>query len=106
MVVNQDIEDDLDYLIDDGNREVETLRVLRKASFNNLISVNPRHLEKVSRIKTRPGLREVLTLVQQHGRVREVIDASPLTDLRTYNHLLTMVKLGVITIEKAGNGPG
>jgi hypothetical protein len=42
----------------------------------------------------------VLTLVFQHGQVREVIDASPLTDLRTYNHLLTMVKLGVVTIDR------
>jgi DNA-binding response OmpR family regulator len=100
VVVIPTITDDLDYLLEDGNHEVETLRLLRRASFNNLIHVNKRNVEKVSRIKTRPGLKEVLTLVFQHGQVREVIDASPLTDLRTYNHLLTMVKLGVVTIDR------
>jgi hypothetical protein len=60
----------------------------------------------VSRIKSRPGLKDVLTLVLQHGKVRDVIDASPLTDLRTYNHLLTMVKLGIIHIEKEGREDG
>ena len=100
VVVNQSISDDLEYLLEDGNREVKTLRGLRRVSFNNLIHINPRNLDKVSRIKNRPGLKEVLTLVQQHGRVQEVIDASQITDMRTYNHLLTLVKLGAIHIEK------
>ncbi|MFP4030300.1 MAG: response regulator [Desulfococcaceae bacterium] len=100
VVVIPTIAEDLDYLLEDGNHEVETLRLLRRASFNNLIYINKKNVEKVSRIKTRPGLKEVLTLVFQHGQVREVIDASPLTDLRTYNHLLTMVKLGVISIDR------
>ncbi|MEE4359348.1 MAG: DUF4388 domain-containing protein [Desulfococcaceae bacterium] len=100
VVVVHTIEEDMDALIEDGNREVVTLKDLRKASFNNRITVNHENLEKVSRIKSRPGLKDVLTLVLQHGRVRDVIDTSSLTDLRTYNHLLTMVKLGIITIEK------
>lgn len=100
VVVVQTIEEDMEALIEDGNREVVTLKDLRKASFNNRITVNHENLEKVSRIKSRPGLKDVLTLVLQHGRVRDVIDTSTLTDLRTYNHLLTMVKLGIITIEK------
>lgn len=101
VVVNHDIDDDLSYLLEDGNREVEMLKILRRVSSNNPIIVNHSQIEKVSRIKTRPGLKEVLTLVLQHGKVQDVIDASPLTDLRTYNHLLTMVKLGVIEIEKS-----
>ena len=100
VVVTPTINEDLDYLLEDGNREVETLRMLRRASFNNPIRIHRKNMEKISRIKTRPGLKDVLTLVFQHERVREVIDASPLTDLRTYNHLLTMVKLGVIGIER------
>ncbi|MFW5639703.1 MAG: response regulator [Thermodesulfobacteriota bacterium] len=103
VVVNQVISDDLDYLLEDGNWEVKTLRGLRRISFNNMISINPQNLDKVTRIKNRPGLKEVLTLVQQHGRVQEVIDASQITDMRTYNHLLTLVKLGAINIEK-GSG--
>jgi DNA-binding response OmpR family regulator len=101
VVVIPTITEDLDYLLEDGNHEVETLRLLRRASFNNLIHINKENVEKVSRVKTRPGLKEVLTLVFQHGQVREVIDASPLTDLRTYNHLLTMVKLGVVAIDRS-----
>ena len=101
IVINIAINKQLEELIKDGNREVRLLKVLRKVSFNNTIRVNYQHIEKVSRIKSRPGLKDVLTLVQQYGRVREVIDESPLTDLRTYNHLLTLVKLGIINIDKA-----
>ncbi|GBC59579.1 hypothetical protein DENIS_0518 [Desulfonema ishimotonii] len=103
VVINYTIEQDLTYLIEDGNREVKTLKNLRKMTSDNPITINPENLEKVSRIKTRPGLKDVLTLVQQHGRVQDVIDASPITDLRTYNHLLTMVKLGVISIGKSAS---
>jgi len=102
VVVVHTIEENLNELIEDGNHEVVTLKDLRKASFNNRITINHESLEKISRIKSRPGLRDVLTLVLQHAGVRDVIDASTLTDLRTYNHLLTMVKLGVISIEKTG----
>lgn len=100
IVIKHTIDDSIDELIEDGNREVEVLKNLRKASFNNSIIVNYKHIEKVSRIKSRPGLTDVLTLVMQHDKVKDIIDASHLTDLRTYNHLLTMVKLGVISINK------
>ncbi|MDM8535374.1 response regulator [Desulfobacterales bacterium HSG17] len=100
IVVKHTIDDDMNELIEDGNREVGLLKELRKASFNNIITVNHQHMEKVSRIKSRPGLTDVLTLVMQHDQVKDIIDASLLTDLRTYNHLLTMVKLGVINIQK------
>jgi DNA-binding response OmpR family regulator len=100
VVVNTLIEENLDHLLKDGNWEVENLKELRRVSLNNLITINAENLDKVTKIKDRPGFKDVLTLVQQHGRVNDVIDASLLTDLRTYNHLLTMVKLGVITIEK------
>ncbi len=104
VVINRNINESLDDLLKDGNWEVETLKALRRASFNNKITIHAKHLEKIDRIKSRPGLKEVLTLVQQHGQIKEVIDSSELTDLRTYNHLLTMVKLGVITIEKYETG--
>ena len=85
---------------EDGNWEASTLKKLRRIPFNNLITINSENVEKVSKAKKRLGLIDVLTLVQQHGHVQDVINASPLTDLRTYNHLLTLVKLGIINIEK------
>ncbi len=99
VVVNATIEESLTVLIEEGNREAVKLKDLRKASFNNNVIVNTRNVKKLANLK-RPGIRNVFALVQQHGRLQEIIDASPFTDLRTYNHLLTMVKLGVIEIEK------
>ncbi|MFW6240276.1 MAG: response regulator, partial [Thermodesulfobacteriota bacterium] len=58
VVVIPTIAEDLDYLLEDGNHEVETLRLLRRASFNNLIYINKKNVEQVSLIKTRPGLKE------------------------------------------------
>ncbi len=100
VVISHEIDKDLDYLLEDGDREVRTIRELRRRTTNNAITIHTENMEKVSRIKTRPGLQDVLTLVQQLSRVQDVIDASPYTDLRTFNHLLTLVKLNVIDIER------
>lgn len=100
VVINNTINKPMDTLLEEGNRETALLADLRKATHTNPITVNIKNIGRLSRVESRQGIKDVFALVQQHGNVQEVIDASPLTDLRTYNHLLTMVKLGVIAIDK------
>ncbi len=104
VVIDNTINKDMDTLIEEGSRETELLSDLRKSTHTNPITVNIKNIGRLSRVESRRGIKEVFALVQQHGNVQEVIDASPLTDLRTYNHLLTLVKLGIIAIDKKKRG--
>jgi DegV family protein with EDD domain len=93
------IEGTLKTLLEEASKEIESLQRLKSSTFENTMVINSQVLEKTSKIKGRPGLEHILSLAQQSGRIRDIIDASQMTDFQTYRHLFYMVKIGVFTVE-------
>jgi len=103
VIVRETINETLSLLTEEGNRETEALRRLSDGSYESVVSLNHAGLERFSDIRDRPGLIYVLSIVQQYGRVRDIIDASRMTDLQTYKHLLYMVQKEMLTVEPGRN---
>lgn len=99
------VSDSLKVLLDEGNREVKTLQRLKQSSFEKLLHVNHEMLEKFSDIQTRPSLKYTLSLAKQHNKVRDIIDASRMTDLQTYKHLLYLFQRGILIFEPEKKPP-
>ncbi len=98
IIIRDTIDDPLSLLIDEGDKEIETLQRLKPSSYENFVSVNAPLPEKFSQISDRPGLVYILSLVQQHGRVKDIIEASQMTDLETYKYLLYMFQKDILTV--------
>lgn len=105
VIVHESVHESLSVLREEGVREAEALQRLSPGSFESTVSLNQEGLEGFPGFSDRPGLVYILSLVQQFGRVRDVIDASRMTDLQTYKHLLYMVQKGLLTVEP-GKSPG
>ncbi|MDM8521808.1 DegV family protein, partial [Desulfococcaceae bacterium HSG8] len=86
--------DALDFLLEEGNREIETLRRLNPATYEKYISINN---DKQADIQNRKSLIYTLSLARKHDKVQDIIDASQMTDLQTYKHLLYLVQMGIFT---------
>lgn len=97
--VSRTITDPLNTLLEEGNREIENLSRLKQSTFENTVTVSPHASEADAKINGRPGLRHILSLARVHSRIRDIIEASQMTDFQTYRHLFYMVKMGVFTVE-------
>ncbi len=97
--VNRSIDGSLKSLLEEGSKEIEGLRRLNPGTFENIVRINPRILEKTSKIEGRPGLKHILSLAEQHGRIEDIMDASQMTDFQTYRHLFYMARLGILSVE-------
>lgn len=104
VTVNQTVDGTLDFLLDEGSREIEKLRQLKNSTFDNTVRINTEILEQTSKIDGRPGLKHILGIAQEYTRIRDIIDASQMTDFQTYRHLFYLVRMGVFTVEP-GNTP-
>jgi DegV family protein with EDD domain len=93
------IEGSLKSLLEEASKEIESLQRLKPSTFENIVTINTQLLEKTSKIKGRPGLEHILSLAQKSGRIRDIIDASQMTDFQAYRHLFYMVKIGVFAVE-------
>ncbi len=93
------VSDPLNVLLDEGNREVRTLQRLKLTSFEKILDVNNEMLEKFPEIQTRTSLKYTLSLAKQYGKVQDIIDASRMTDLQTYKHLLYLFQRGILIFE-------
>jgi len=103
--VNRTIDGSLKSLLEEGSKEIESLRRLKPGTYENVVRINPRVLEKTSKIEGRPGLKHILSLVEQNGRIRDIIDASQMTDFQTYRHLFYMARLGILFVESDTAAP-
>ncbi len=94
----------LHLLLKEGCQEAETLSRLRPETFERRLRLNPSAEEEIASYQDRPGLFHVLSLVQRFVRVRTIMDASQMTDLQTYKHLLYLVQKGLVRVDPE-NGP-
>ncbi len=97
--VEPTIRDSTDRLIQEGMREVETYASLEKSTFDKRLSVHPSFDEDLTASKKGVDQDEFLPLVKKHGRIRDIIDASPMTDLRTYELLFHLVNMNMVEIK-------
>ncbi|WP_207680586.1 DegV family protein [Desulfonema magnum] len=104
LTVARTINGRLSSLIEEGNKEIENLQRLKRTTFNNVVTLNTHMLEKTTKIKGRPGLEHILALVKENSTIKDIIDASQMTDFQTYRHLFYMAKMGLLMVE-AGNVP-
>jgi len=100
VVVEATINDSLDSLLNEWSAEDEWLNRINEEELESIISVNVEMLDRVSNLKSRSLLMSMISLVQQHGKIRDIINASPLTDLRSYNCLLYLTKLKILSLKK------
>lgn len=101
VVIHHTIDESLEQLLEEGNRETEAFHRLKKDLFDNPITVHTPTMNEASIIRNIPDMEYVLSLAHQYDSIREIIEASRLTDLQTYRYLIYMDKIGVITIETA-----
>lgn len=90
------IREDFHRLMAEAGREADALRRVKRAVFDSILSVDEAALAAAPEIRDHGGLRHVLTLVDEHGRMRRVLDRSRMTDLQTYTNLVYLLKKGVV----------
>ena len=99
ITVNFTIDGDLKMLIEEGNKEVDAMNSLKSGSLDNLVKMNDKAPENALSIKNHPILDDVLDLVKRYGIIRNIINASPMTDFQTYKQLLYLLKNGVLKLK-------
>ncbi len=100
LAVARTVSDSLPNILQEASKEIETLRRLKPGTFDRIVEI-PSMMPDISEIKGRGGLMHTLSLAQQYGRVRDIMDASPMTDLRTYKHLLRLVQMNILRVRAA-----
>ncbi|HHC25103.1 MAG TPA: DegV family EDD domain-containing protein [Desulfobacterales bacterium] len=98
IIIQDTIDTPLSLLIEEGDKEIETLQRLKRGSFECAVSINAHKPEKFFQISDHLGLVYILSLVQQYGRVKDIIDASQMTDLETYKYLLYMFQKDILFV--------
>jgi CheY-like chemotaxis protein len=97
FVLTKTIKEDLDFLLEEGQREIEAMNRLSSDELDKNLLINIRILEKTPKIKDNPVMKNIITLIQQFEKVRFVIDASRLTDHQSYSHIQYLIKNDVVT---------
>ncbi len=69
-----------------------------KNQLDSSVIINPNMLQKISHLKKQPVLINIFSLAQQYRRIRDIINASPLTDMKTFKCLLYLEKLHYLSL--------
>ncbi len=97
--VKPTVDGSLAELLAEGDREVATLRRLKPGALDSRLAVDDRRLAEADGVKAHRGLAYTIDLVREHGRLREVLDASRMQDLHTYKNVVHLLKQGVLRLE-------
>ncbi len=97
--VARSINGTLEMLVETAEKEMEGLSKFDNAFFNSAIAVKPRMLSKIPDLEGRKSLMKILGLAQQYDTIREIVDASPFTDLVTCKVLVELIRLKVLRFD-------
>jgi len=97
--VSHTISQPMNLLLEEGDREIGVLKRLDPGTFGKTIRTDERTNKKIGEIADKSGLIYILTLAQQHSNVGDIINASQMSDLQTYKHLLHMVRKDIFIVE-------
>jgi len=100
LAVARTLSDSLPGILQEASKEIGTLRRLKPGTFDKIVEI-PSVMPNISEIRDRPGLMHTLSLAQQYGKVRDIMEASQMTDLQTYKHLLRLVQMNILTVKAA-----
>lgn len=100
VVLEHTIFEDMDQLIEEWIQEHNKLQKVPARLLNALVKVNSETLKEHPKINKQPGLIEILSLLQQHDRIQEVLDNTTLTDLETWKRIIYLRKLKVLNIHE------
>jgi DegV family protein with EDD domain len=100
LAVARTLSDSLPSILQEASKEIGTLRRLKPETFDKIVEI-PFVMPNISEIRDRPGLMHTLSLAQQYGKVRDIMEASQMTDLQTYKHLLRLVQMNILTVKAA-----
>ncbi|OQX25884.1 MAG: hypothetical protein BWK80_13310 [Desulfobacteraceae bacterium IS3] len=102
VVIHRTLDESPEQLLEEGSREAEAFLRLKKDLFDNTVAVHTPTMNEASIIRNIPDMEYVLSLAHQYDSLREIIEASQLTDLQTYRYMIYMDKIGVIALETRG----
>jgi len=94
------IDEPLNFLLEEGANAVKNFREIKPEFFERFLIINNRRLKKYPRLKIHRGFNYLLSLVRQYGRIKEIVEASQMTDFHTYKNLIFMIKIGVISFDR------
>jgi CheY-like chemotaxis protein len=86
-------------LLEEGAMEIQKLQKINKEFFKIKLTVNDQKLQNFTSSKINSELRSFISLIQQHGKVEEIIEHSHLTDSRIYDRLNYLIEIGLLEIE-------
>jgi len=93
------IDEPLNFLLEEGMKAIKNFRELKPESFDRFVMINNRKLKKHPRLLRNRGFNYILSLVRQYGGIKDIIEASQMTDFHTYKNLMFMIKIGAIDFD-------
>ncbi len=98
VAVLNTINSSLSTLLDEGGKEIRQLKTLEKDFFEKKVAVDSEKVQETFKNKNLPGLRTFISLVQQYGKVSDIVDSSELTDGRTVEQLRYLINVGLLKV--------
>lgn len=86
-------------LIKEGIREAQAYSKLDPNSFDKKLIIHPSVDDDIYPAKLNVDQDNFLPLVKQYGNIRDVIEASPMTDLQTYELIFYLLQTNVLEIK-------
>ncbi len=89
----------LPKLLEEANREVARFKGIGREFFEKKVMVDEEKAREILAKKELQGLRKFIALVQQHGKVADIVDSSPLDDSKTVDQINYLTDIGLLRVE-------
>ncbi len=100
VVAKESINCPLSSLLNEWSAEDEWLQNIKPEELDKNIIVNIDVFKKVTSLKKNKSFLNIISLVHQYGQIRDILNASPLSDMKIYNSLLSLVKRKVLSFDE------
>lgn len=100
IIIEGAIQSDLTSLLSEADKEIRYKQELTDDKLNRRIVVKPDAFKKIASNKKGPDWSNLLNLAVEKKIIRDILEASPLTELKTINRLILFKKLGLVNIER------
>jgi DNA-binding response OmpR family regulator len=90
----------LNNLLIDATTEMKCLKMIDKHLLEYCISINPDSLNQINNKNNHHELTQIINLAKNQKKIRDIIEASQCTDLKTFKIILELNNLNIIDIQK------
>lgn len=98
VAVNRTIREPVSTLLREGSREIQALTRVKPDTLESVVTVVTQPAQQIVGRPDRTATAYVLSLAEQHGNIRDILNASLMTDFQTYKHLFYLVKKGALKV--------